>query len=52
MKEYKVQTIRISTISSTAIEIVLNNNAQSGWHLKQIVINESTDQYIIILEKG
>lgn len=52
MKEYKVLTEKISPMASKVIQKCLNGNAYSGWKFKQIVINESTDDYIIILEKG
>jgi len=51
MKEYKVETRKISTVSSERVQQCLTQWAETGWILKQIVINEAMDEYMIIFEK-
>ena len=51
MKEYKVKTENISIGAAIKVQKCLSDTAKTGWILKQIVINEATDQYIIIFEK-
>jgi len=51
MKEYRVETEKISTVSATMVQKHLTDNAKWGWILKQVVINEATDEYLIIFEK-
>lgn len=51
MKDYRVETEKISTVSAKRVQQCLNDNAETEWILKQIVINESMDEYIIIFER-
>jgi len=51
MKEYRILSEKISGAAKTFIQKCLNDNSQSGWIFKQIIINESVDEYIIIMER-
>lgn len=50
-KRYRVETTKLNRDSSISIESILEMCSYTGWIFKQVIINESVDEYIIIFEK-
>jgi hypothetical protein len=52
MKKYRVIKIGMSPFLEDEIEKNLNNNFKYGYTLKELVLNESMGNLLLILEKG
>ena len=51
-KQTKVRTTKMTLDSAKRIESILRKEYESGWEMKQIITNLTTDEYIIILERN
>jgi hypothetical protein len=51
-KEYLVRVIAMNTNSAKRIESILREQNYDSWELKQVVMNPTTDEYMIIFERN